>query len=152
LIKQILVPTDGSDWSLRAAKHAVRLIQLGNNVDVTVFTVDNIPRRLAKRKFFWIIPERGRPDDSDRVEDPYTESRARILARTKAVFDEAGFPVRTDHGRGNPAEEIVRYANDHGIDLIVMGHRGAGGLQGLLMGSVSHKVIQLASCPVILVK
>jgi nucleotide-binding universal stress UspA family protein len=152
LIKSILVPTDGSDWSLRAARYAVSLMRLGDNVEVTVFTVDNIPRRLAKRNFFWIAAERGNPDDSDRVEDPYAESRARILTRTKAVFDEAGLPVRTNHGRGSPAGEIVRYASEQKTDLIVMGHRGAGALQELLMGSVSHKVVQLATCPVIIVK
>ena len=47
---------------------------------------------------------------------------------------------------GDPAGVLVDYAKAHAIDLIVMGRRGLGDLGGLLLGSVSHKVAQLASC------
>lgn len=52
---------------------------------------------------------------------------------------------------GRPFVEVVRYAADHGIDLIVMGTHGRTGLSHLMMGSVAEKVIRLAPCPVMVV-
>ena len=54
------------------------------------------------------------------------------------------------HGR--PAEEIVRVAEDGRADLLVIGSRGLNALQELAIGSVSHKVIKHATCPVLVVK
>lgn len=48
-----------------------------------------------------------------------------------------------------PAEEIVKYADSEGIDLIVMGTHGRPGLAHLLMGSVAEKVVRTAPCPVL---
>jgi nucleotide-binding universal stress UspA family protein len=52
---------------------------------------------------------------------------------------------------GNPAEEIVKYADDHGIDLIVMGTHGRKGLERTFMGSVADHVIKHAAVPVLTV-
>ena len=52
---------------------------------------------------------------------------------------------------GDPASIIVSVARISGADLIVLGRRGAGGLPGLLQGSVSQKVIQLADAPCLVV-
>ena len=46
----------------------------------------------------------------------------------------------------------MQYAKEQGVDQIVMGRQGQGGLQALLLGSVVNKVLHLASCPVVLVK
>jgi nucleotide-binding universal stress UspA family protein len=54
--------------------------------------------------------------------------------------------------QGDPATEIVKYARDAGIDLIVMGTHGRTGVQRLLMGSVAEKVLRDASCSVLVVK
>lgn len=72
---------------------------------------------------------------------------ARADATAKGVED-----VRTQAVTGDPAERLLGYAHDHGIDLIVMGRRGLGPMRGLLMGSVSVKVSSLAECPVVTVK
>jgi nucleotide-binding universal stress UspA family protein len=53
---------------------------------------------------------------------------------------------------GSPAYAIVDYASEHGIDLIVMGTRGRGGLAHLMMGSVAEKVVRLAPCPVLTIR
>jgi nucleotide-binding universal stress UspA family protein len=50
------------------------------------------------------------------------------------------------------AEAILAVAETRQADLIIMGTRGLGALQGLLLGSVSHKVIQHASCPVLVIR
>lgn len=53
---------------------------------------------------------------------------------------------------GGPARSILNVAKDRRVDPIVMGRRGLGDLEGLLLGSVSHKVTQLAECPCLTVK
>jgi nucleotide-binding universal stress UspA family protein len=53
---------------------------------------------------------------------------------------------------GTPAGSIVEYASGHGIDLIVMGTHGRGGMSHLLMGSVAERVVRTAPCPVLTVR
>ena len=52
----------------------------------------------------------------------------------------------------SPLFEIVTDAQEHGVDVIVMGSRGPGDLAGLLLGSTAHKVIHLADRPVLIVR
>ena len=52
----------------------------------------------------------------------------------------------------NPAEEIIKYAKAHDINLIVMGTNGRGAMAQLLMGSVAERVVRTAPCPVLTVK
>jgi nucleotide-binding universal stress UspA family protein len=54
--------------------------------------------------------------------------------------------------QGDPAAEIVAEANRRKAGLIIMGSRGHSDLKNLVMGSVSHKVLQLAECPCVIVK
>lgn len=51
---------------------------------------------------------------------------------------------------GTPAEEIARFARQHGADLIVMGTHGYGPVRRFLLGSVADRVVREASCPVLL--
>jgi nucleotide-binding universal stress UspA family protein len=60
--------------------------------------------------------------------------------------------VETLLADGDPAETILRVAAERQADMIVMGSRGLGAAKGLLMGSVSLKVVQLAECPCVTVK
>ena len=53
---------------------------------------------------------------------------------------------------GSPFLEIVRYAKEHGIELIVMGTHGRGPIAHLLLGSVAEKVVRKAPCPVLTVR
>ncbi|QEG20407.1 universal stress protein [Mariniblastus fucicola] len=53
---------------------------------------------------------------------------------------------------GSPTEKIVDFANDNGIDLIIMGTHGRTGIRRLVMGSVAEAVVQNADCPVLALK
>lgn len=88
--------------------------------------------------------------------DLETHDEARLL--TEALLD-----VVTQHGvaaraelRSAPsadiAKEILRAARDFAADTIVLGSRGLGEFAGLLLGSVAHRVIQMADCPVVVVR
>jgi nucleotide-binding universal stress UspA family protein len=53
---------------------------------------------------------------------------------------------------GNPAIEIVNYADAHGIELIVMGTHGRTGFKAWMAGSVAERVVRFAHCPVLVVR
>ncbi len=88
---------------------------------------------------------------------PSNEELARAgeeaLAAAKAIAAEHGHGEA--HGvvrNGDPAHEIVSYGKAENIDLIIMGRRGLGQFGALLVGSVTHKVSQLADCAVLTIK
>ncbi len=84
---------------------------------------------------------------------------SRRQAAGQAVIDAArgqlgttDLQIHEDLLEGPEAEAILTAAKTHGVDLIVMGTRGRGSLEGLLFGSVSRKVTHLAPCPVLLIR
>lgn len=88
----------------------------------------------------------------------YEKLFARRKTAAQAVLDDArqklgrtSLVVNEDLPEGPEAESILRAAEKSKADLIVMGTRGLGALKGLLVGSVSRKVIHYASCPVMVV-
>jgi nucleotide-binding universal stress UspA family protein len=63
-----------------------------------------------------------------------------------------GVSVRYLLAEGKPAKEISRIAKEQNCDLIVLGTRGRGGLEHLLLGSTAERVVHLAPCPVLVTK
>ena len=77
----------------------------------------------------------------------------RVVEQGAAFARERGVPsVEALVGEGDPAARIIEVARDRGADVIVIGSRGLGDLQGLLLGSVSHKVAHQAPCSCIIVR
>jgi nucleotide-binding universal stress UspA family protein len=71
------------------------------------------------------------------------EYAAEIRARRLGVSN-----IRVQSGWGDVAESLIKIASSHSIDMIVLGRRGRGQLAGLLLGSVSHKIVSHAPCAV----
>lgn len=175
MIKTILVPIDGSD---HAGKAAVLAGDIADKYGAEVVLLhvalpgNRLPeglRRMAEVEHL-VDPERHReplssgvPGDTvaavqDRSEsDTADEASARV---GQWLLDQAEKKVRdngakTVHKRlesGDPVETILANARDLSASLVVMGSRGLSNLEGLLLGSVSHKVSQLATCSCITVK
>jgi nucleotide-binding universal stress UspA family protein len=83
--------------------------------------------------------------------DP-TEADRQPLEEAAKLANAHGMLARTELLRGNPADEIVTYADDIDADLIVMGSRGHGAVANALLGSVSHGVLHHARRPVLIVR
>ena len=94
----------------------------------------------------------GRTIHRKTIDDYYREQGMAALQTARAALDAAALPYQYHISVGIPAEAIVQYANEQGVDQIVMGRQGQGGLQALLLGSVVNKVLHLANCPVLLIK
>jgi nucleotide-binding universal stress UspA family protein len=69
-----------------------------------------------------------------------------------AIAAESDVPVETTIVEGTPSREIVRFAEREGCDLVVMGTRGRGGIDRLLLGSVAEKVVRASEVPVLTVR
>ncbi|MBI5625670.1 MAG: universal stress protein [Nitrosomonadales bacterium] len=140
---KILVPVDGSDNALRAVEHVVKNIAALKERPQMLLI--NVQWNVATGNVKLFINQKT-------IDDYYREQGLAALQSARAVLDAAALPYQYHISIGTPAEAIVQYANEQGIDQIVMGRQGQGGLQALLLGSVVNKVLHLASCPVTLIK
>jgi len=141
MFKSILVPVDGSAHSQRAIELATDLAEkYGAKLEfVHVGVMHEVPPELQR-----IAEIEG---VADRPESTFEFVERRIVATAEEYAQNHGAKsVQTTVVVGDPASEIVRTAKDRGADMIVMGCRGRGHLTGLLLGSVSHKVVSLAPC------
>lgn len=137
MLKKILVPVDGSDISLRALDFALSVgTKFGS--EILVFNVE-IPLDGS-----W----RGELMKNNKYKEQFLHPLRLAELRT-AQTENVKFQQVTDL---RPAESICTKANEDKVDLIVMGNRGLGMLEDILMGSVSSKVVKLAKCPVVVVK
>ncbi len=94
--------------------------------------------------------------DLDRIHEatgtvPEYELGAALLDRAVARAGERQVSIEPVLLGGDPAEALIRYAAECDRPILVVGRRGRGRLQGLLMGSVSDKTVRLAQCPVIVI-
>ncbi|AEF96800.1 universal stress protein [Methanotorris igneus] len=141
LYKKIVVPTDGSDVSIEAAKHAIEIGKLMKAEIYVIYVVD-------------IAPFIGLPTEGlwETMKEILNEEGEKALKKIKKMAEEHGVNVKPEILEGVPANEIVEFAEKKRADLIVMGTSGKTGLDRFLLGSVAEKVIRNAHCPVLVVK
>lgn len=175
MIETILVPTDGSDHALKAinfgsdiaSKYGARivlfhallvgsssgeilnLVETGQLSDRTLGELKQKADIQARIRSTAIFAPNNLPPSIEELEHVGSE----LLV--------SGEQIARDHGveriskiltNGEPIQCILKAVDDEKADLIVMGSRGLGNIEGLLVGSVSHKVSQLAECTVVTVK
>lgn len=135
---RILVATDGSPTADRAATHAVGLARQS---DAGLHAVYVIETRTAYDNAI-VDPETVR-------ENFRTEGEAALAA----VAERAGsdLAVATAIREGVPHEELLAYAGEHDVDLVVMGAKGGSAFKTLLLGSVTEAVIDAETLPVLVV-
>lgn len=175
MFKNILLATDGSKHAAKAAALAAELAAAHGavltivSVSSLALTVDEIERMPQSRRFPKPVKDeiRNLRDILEHAtiagETPYTSLPAphsALIALAEALIDQAEGLARRENVKkvvraprvGNAAENILDQAKASKADLIVMGTRGLSDLGGLVMGSVSHKVIHLAPCACLTVK
>jgi nucleotide-binding universal stress UspA family protein len=139
---RILIPLDGSDRSLAAVRYVVDTLARANpDLDIHLLNVQP-PLPSAASRFI----------DSAVVRDFHREEGAKDLAAGRQLLNDAGLRHVSNTLVGEPAETIAAYAEQRDCVGIVMATRGLGHAAGLLLGSVAHKVLQLSTMPVTLVK
>lgn len=155
----ILLPVDGSEPSQRAVSFAAKLAAELQASILLLHVLERLQNRQQLKDYLTILEgapakheaeiESIRSALSKSGEDQGKEllADAEQLLRKRGVKD-----VSTAIQNGDPTTEVLRLAETGKYDMIIMGRRGLGRLKGLFMGSVSHKISNLADCPVVTVK
>lgn len=138
MFKRILVATDGSENAASAVEHAAALARAAGAERVTVLHV--CPACTAD-----LDPERQNQEIAQQIARHASEA----FADTGA---EVHVRVEVDYHPEDVGTGITEVAQQEDADIIVLGSRGLSGIRGMLLGSVSSKVLQLATCPVLVIK
>jgi nucleotide-binding universal stress UspA family protein len=142
-VENILVPLDFSDHARNALRHALEMAETyGAGLQLLHVVEDNLHPYYAMAGTNSILELQ--PD----IKEKSKEAMEKILEETKKKDIKADLHVVVGH----PAREIISFADDHETDLIVIATHGLTGIEHLLMGSVTEKVVRMSQCPVFTVK
>jgi len=139
----LLIPVDGSDYSLKAVDYAItRASQCRSPLEVHLLNAQMAMTSLNVKLFI----------SAESLDSFYRDEGHRALEASLARAKTAGLNVIPHIGVGDPAALILEYATAKKADEIVMGTHGRGALTGAFLGSVAQKVVHGALVPVVLVK
>ncbi len=137
-IGRILFTTDFSESARHAQQYAVTL---ANSFGATLHVLHVVSEEA-------LVPA---PELQQRWLETEIDRARKQLKVDVGAAPVGGQPVVQVTQAGHPVHEIVKYAAEHEIDLIVIGTHGRTGLSHLLIGSIAEKVVRLATCPVLTV-
>jgi nucleotide-binding universal stress UspA family protein len=143
-LKRIVVPLDGSDFSFRAAKYAIKVAKMANAEIFFMHAVVNPPYgdpRSAGMMISAYIKEATELAESWYINAGNMASEQGVKFTAETILDVA-----------SAVDSIVNYADSKKTDLIVIGTKGRTGLKRLLLGSVASGVVTHATCPVLITR
>jgi len=149
MYRRILVAYDGSEHAKRALDTAANIARMTPEAELHVVHVVRFDR--FEEGVFTEMQSLSSMSRSDYHEIVLKEGERRIEEAKKRLEGES-FTIQTAVLEGDPARKIVEYAEEKEIDLIVVGRRGLTMLQELFLGSVSHRIAQLAKCSILIAK
>ncbi|TXF10444.1 universal stress protein [Pelomicrobium methylotrophicum] len=138
MIKKILLAFDGSEPSRKAFDFAADMASR-YQAELYVLTVAQ-------------VPEFGEDVETEAVIEHSRLYHARLLHGLRDRVDRLGIKAQLEMVVGHPAQQILDHAEERGVDLIILGHRGRGMLDRWRLGSVTHRVISDAECAVTVVR
>jgi nucleotide-binding universal stress UspA family protein len=146
MFKNILIAVDGSPHSERAVEEAVDLAKTtGASLTAVAVTPDIVPF-VYVGGYGGMVPPQSLGDLHEQSSREHERMLDDVLGRLAEDVE-----IRKVVVQGSPAQAILEQVKDGGHDLIVMGSRGRGELRSLLLGSVSHHVLQASPVPVLVV-
>jgi len=137
--KRLLVPVDGSEYSMNAAQCALELAK-GMGAEIILLH--------CHRPFPVML---GEPFLQKAIDHRLDKSQ-KLLVPYKELFNKHGIQFTDRILDGPPRDIISEVAGIEKCDMIVMGSRGRTDLEGLFLGSATHKVLHTAPCPVLVVR
>ena len=148
MYQKILLPTDGSKYAEKAAKHAIWIAGHSNAELIALNVVDTsslvgLPAEDLTIRVSEILKEEGHKS---------LDSISKLIEELEQKEEfKTGVKLIKESKEGPPADVIIKTAEDENIDLIVMGTSGKHGLDRFLLGSVTEKVVRSAKIPVLAV-
>ena len=139
-LQRILVPTDFSEHGEKAVRYGAAMAQKLAAELHLLHVVQPTPMMYEEGMYF--------PTDTDEQ----SEAAATQQLAGLQVAGAEGVNVIRRVVRGAPFVEILRYAKENSVNLIVIGTHGRGAIAHMLLGSVAERVVRKASCPVLVVR
>ncbi len=154
MFTKILVPVDGSKYALDAAQYAVGIAKLARAKVVALHVV-----HLPTYDFTYSGSEGASPVSIPTplpmvLTEDEKKAAKRIVDEVKELGDKAGVEVETHILERHPSvpDAIIQFAEQNGVDLIIMGTKGKTAIRRFLLGSVTESVVHHAHCPVLVVR
>lgn len=141
MFSKILVATDGSEHSDRAAAKALYLAQ---NLPHCMVTLLHVTKTMP--------PKNKLVEVNFDVLSLLEEAAHEAIRETEAKFKSSGIQYKFEVAWGDPAYEIIQLAEQGDYDLIIIGSRGLGRMGGVFLGSVSQTVLHDSKIPVMIIK
>jgi nucleotide-binding universal stress UspA family protein len=141
-ISTVVVGIDGSEGSRRAAEHGVAIARHWG-ASVKLVTVVRTPEG------WWGIG--GAPPSPESLSTALVEGQQKILREFEADLDLDGVEYETVSELGDPVSRLVAVCEDAEADMLVIGRRGAGLAERVILGSTADRLTHLATCPVLVI-
>jgi nucleotide-binding universal stress UspA family protein len=139
--KKIMVATDGSICSRLAANNGIELARLSAGTVYAVYVVSTDYFSSMAVDLDW-----------ERMREALKKEGNQAVNYIKGVGEMEGVRVEPVLLEGHPADELIRYAEEEGMDIVVMGTLGKTGLDRLLLGSVAENIVRNSKVPVMVIK
>jgi nucleotide-binding universal stress UspA family protein len=145
MIKKIMIATDGSDTSNKAAMIGIDIAHRANGSITAIYVMDisrlaHLPGYAAmpglKEKILSLMQKEGQQATQ------FVEDHAHMMKVS----------CQKILAQGNPSEELLKFSQQMGMDLLIMGSLGRTGMEKFLLGSVAEKVVSQSAIPVLLIK
>lgn len=138
---RIMIAVDGSEPSLDAVRHGVRLVRKGLHASLVLAHVQQ------EATLYELATQ-----DADLIANASVDAGLHLMAPAVALVEAAGVSYETEVGLGEPAATLVDIAERNGCEMIIIGAVGTGAVRRALIGSVSREVVHLSPVPVTIVK
>ena len=139
-INNILLPFDGSEYSLNAARYALDLAKM-TDAHVNIIYCDEWQMNFTE------VPE----SLIEQIKLNRVEEAKVLLKGAIGIFENQGVKYTVETITGSAGEVLTRRAKSKNYDLVIMGSHGHSDIAGLFLGSVTHKVLNKIYCPVLIV-
>ncbi len=139
--RNIVIATDGSENSDRAVSYGIEIAKMSGATLHALYVVDtssfsSIPMDAGWEAMYEILKKEGK----------------KAVSYVKEAGEAAGVEVKEILEEGHPSNEIIDFAENNSVDLIVMGTHGKSGIDRFLLGSVAEKVVRNSKIPVMVVR
>lgn len=141
-VATIVTGIDGSEGARRAAEHAVAMARHWG-AKLKLVTVVRTPEG------WWGIG--GAPPSPEALSSALVEGQQQILRETEEHLDLEGVDYETVQELGDPVSRLIAVCEINQADILVIGRRGAGLAERVILGSTADRLTHLASCPVLVV-
>ncbi|MBI5180596.1 MAG: universal stress protein [Nitrospirae bacterium] len=149
-MQKILLATNGKESAKKAEEYAINLVAEKKQPLIIIYVRDSIWYRFSE-EVDWLSTHRARKDFQKYMEEYTDAEEERLFSRLEKTLAEKGINFEMVTLSGNPADEVVKYAEENGIDLIIIGEKEKRGFVRLF-GTTSARIAKRAKTEVVIVR